>query len=229
MLFNLSSSFQSEIYGNNKMKISGLNGFTLVNYPNKISCVLFAQGCPLHCKYCYNKRLLTEPLIEWQEIEDFLRKRQGSLEAVVISGGEPMLQYKELKKASLFVKSLGYNLGLHLTGLNSDKSEFKEIVELADWIGLDFKAPENKYKEICGLNYNDFLRALDIIMNLNKDFEIRTTLDKKLTKEDLLEMQQVLLNKGINKWYLQRLMLNEGTFNIPDYDLNDFEIDIQIR
>ena len=211
------------------MRISGLNTFTLINYPGKLSCVLFAQGCPLHCSYCYNKRLLIEPLIEWDFIADFLTRRQGLLEAVVISGGEPMMQCVELKKACLFIKSLNYKLGLHLTGLNSNKPTFKEIINLTDWVGLDFKAPQNKYKDICGLNFNNFNKALDILIELKKDFEIRTTLDKKLTKEDLLQMQEFLLNKGINKWYLQRLMLNEGTFDVPNYDLNGFNINIQVR
>lgn len=211
------------------MKISGLNQFTTINYPGKLSCVLFAKGCPLHCKYCYNKVLLKEPLIKKEEIKDFLISRKGKLEAVVFSGGEPMMQYKQLKKAVLYVKELGYKIGLHLTGLNSDKKEFLEIIRMVDWIGLDFKAPEYKYKEICGLDYKYFLEAFKIIQESGIDFEIRTTLDKSLTKEDLLEMENFLLNNNINTWYLQRLMLEEGIVEIPSYTLDDFHLNIIIR
>lgn len=211
------------------MRISGINRFTLVNYPGKIACVLFAKGCPLKCQYCYNKRLLTEPDIEWENIESFLKQRKGQLEAVVFSGGEPMLQYQELNKAVDFCKSLGYEIGLHLTGLNSDKKEFLEIVNKSNWIGLDFKAPEAKYKEICNLDYQDFKRGFDIITKSNCDFEIRTTLDKKLTKEDLLEMDKFLQENNIEKWYLQRLMIKEGIFNVPDLNFNNFKTQIVIR
>ena len=211
------------------MRISGINRFTLVNYPGKIACVLFAKGCPLHCKYCYNKRLLTEPDIEWEEIKEFLQQRQDKLEAVVFSGGEPMAQYQELNKAVDFCKSLGYEIGLHLTGLNSDKKEFFEIVRKADWIGLDFKATESKYKEICGLPFNNFLKAFEIITNSGKKFEIRTTLDSRLSKEDLFEMDKFLQDNNIEKWYLQRLMVKEGVFEIPDFELTNFKTKTIIR
>lgn len=211
------------------MNISGINKFTTINYPGKMSCVLFAKGCSLHCKYCYNKILLKEPSINIEEIKDFLSSRKGKLEAVVFSGGEPMMQYKKLKQAVIFAKSLGYKVGLHLTGLNSDKKEFKEIIDLVDWVGLDYKAPEEKYKAICGLDYKFFLQALKIIQDSGIDFEIRTTLDEDLTKEDLLEMEEFLLSHNINTWYLQRLMIEEGIINIPNYTLDDFKINIIIR
>jgi len=211
------------------MKISGINKFSMVNYPNKIACVLFSKGCPLKCKYCYNKILLKLPTIQWSEITEFLEKRKGQLEAVVFSGGEPMAQYEDLNKAIDYCRDLGYEIGLHLTGLHSDKKEFIEIVNKSNWIGLDFKAPEAKYKKICGLDYSDWSRALDIILKSGKDLEVRTTLAKDLTKEDLLEMEKVLIEHNISKWYLQRLMLKEGTFEVPDYDLDGFSIAIEVR
>lgn len=211
------------------MRISGINKFTMVNYPGKLSCVLFTKGCPLHCKYCYNKTLLTEPDIPWQEIQDFLEDRKKFLDGVVFSGGEPMSQYQELLDKVKYVKSLGLLVGLHLTGLNSDKPEFEEIINLADWIGLDYKAPENKYKDICGLSYKYFYNAFNLILNKNIQLEIRTTLDNNLTKEDLLSMEDFLIKNGIKKWYLQRVMLNEGTFEVPDYRLDDFTIETVIR
>ena len=211
------------------IKISGINKFSMVNYPGKIACVLFAKGCPLKCKYCYNKVLLREPTIEEDYIKEFLEERKGLLDGVVFSGGEPMMQYRELLETTKYVKSLGYKIGIHITGLNSDKPEFKEIIQLCDWIGLDFKAPEYKYKRVCGLDYKYFLDALNLILEEGKDFEIRTTLDKLLTKEDLLEMEKVLLNKKIKKWFIQHRMLNEGEFAIPDFNLDNFNIQTEFR
>ena len=194
------------------MKISGLSNFSTINYPGKSCCVLFAKGCPLKCRYCYNKILLKEPEISWEELEEFLESRKNFLDAVVFSGGEPMMQYKELLEKVSYVKSLGYFVGLHLTGLNSDKEEFEKIIQLSDWIGYDFKGIKEKYKKICGLSFEDFERGLDIILKSGKSFEIRTTLDSNLTLEDLKSIEGFLLGKGVKDWFLQRVMLEEGTF-----------------
>ena len=122
------------------LQISGINKFSVINYPGKVSCVLFAKGCPLHCSYCYNKILLKEPIIEEEWLKGFLEKRKGVLDGVVFSGGEPMMQYQGLLEAVNYVKDLGYKVGLHLTGLNVDKPEFKEIIDKSDWVGLDFNS-----------------------------------------------------------------------------------------
>ena len=211
------------------LQISGINKFSVINYPGKVSCVLFAKGCPLHCKYCYNKILLQEPVIEENYLKNFLEKRKGVLDGVVFSGGEPMMQYQELLETVNYVKNLGYKIGLHLTGLNSDKAEFKEIIKKSDWVGLDFKAPDYKYKEICGLAFENFEQALYIILQSKITFEIRTTLDIDLNREDLQWMSSYLINQGIKKWFLQRVMIEEGDFQVPPYSLDFKDIDIEIR
>lgn len=211
------------------MIISGINKFSIINYPGKVSCVLFAKGCPLKCQYCYNKILLTEPTIPWQEIQAFLRKRIGVLDAVVFSGGEPMLQPDQLLDACNYVKNLGYLIGLHITGLNYDNKNFQQIIDLADWIGLDFKATKEKYLQVCGLPFENFQRTLDLLISKNKNFEVRTTLDQKLDRQDLLRMEKFLLDKGVNSWMLQRLMLEEGSFDNPPYSLQFDNISTTIR
>lgn len=211
------------------MIISGINRFSVVNYPGKVSCVLFTKGCPLHCPYCYNTTLLKEPEIKWEDIKEFLRKRKGVLDAVVISGGEPMLHYKTILPRLQEIKSFGYQIGIHLTGLNSDKEEFEKVIDLCDWIGLDFKTSPSKYKSLCGLEYKYWESAIEIILGKNKDFEIRTTLDYSITKEDLLEMEQILHKKGIKNWSLQKLMSEEGSFVVPNYSLDFTTVQAVLR
>ena len=211
------------------MIISGINKFSVVNYPDKVSCVLFTKGCPLHCPYCYNTTLLKEPEIEWEKVKQFLFKRKGVLDAVVISGGEPMLHYKTIIEKIQEIKSMGYLIGIHLTGLNSDKEEFSKVIDLVDWIGLDFKANPAKYYQLCGLKYEDWDRAIEIILNKNKDFEIRTTLDTSLTRENLLEMEKILTGKGIKTWSLQKLMNKEGSFVVPNFSLDFTTVQAVLR
>lgn len=211
------------------MIISGINKFSVVNYPGKVSCVLFTKGCPLHCPYCYNRTLLSEPEIEWEDIRDFLIKRKGVLDAVVISGGEPMLHYQTILPRIQEIKSMGYLIGIHLTGLNSDKKEFEKVIDLCDWIGLDFKTTPSKYKELCGLDYKSWEKALEIILGKNKNFEIRTTLDYSLTRENLLEMEKILYYKGVKEWSLQKLMNREGSFVVPNYSLDFTTVQAVLR
>lgn len=211
------------------LQISGINKFSVINYPGKVSCVLFAKGCPLHCSYCYNRILLKEPIIKEEWLKGFLEKRKGVLDGVVFSGGEPMMQYQGLLEAVNYVKDLGYKVGLHLTGLNVDKPEFKEIIDKSDWVGLDFKAPDYKYKKICGLDFKDFEQALHIILQSGITFEVRTTLDSRLTQEDLAWMASFLVKQGIKKWYLQRVMLTEGDFQFVPFPLKFEGVEVEVR
>ena len=78
------------------MKIKGFQKLTLLDYPGKVGCTLFTAGCNLRCPFCHNASLVINPdmshVISTEEILDYLKKRQGILEGVCISGGEPLLQ-----------------------------------------------------------------------------------------------------------------------------------------
>lgn len=200
------------------MLISGLYKFSTVNYPNKVSCVIFMKGCPCNCDYCYNRNLLRAPLIEEQEVLNFLSKRVGLLDAVVFSGGEPMYQMAELLEWCKKVKRLGFLIGLHTTGFNSDKEMFKEILGLCDWVGLDFKATKEKYEQVCGHSFEMFATALPIVLKC-PTYEIRTTLSSLLNRNDLLEMRQYLNSNGVKDWYLQKELRN-GSFIVPNFKLD---------
>ncbi len=69
---------------------------SLQDYPGKLACVLFTPGCQFRCPFCHNSELALADArqgnVSNEEIFQFLQKREGLLEAVVISGGEPTLQ-----------------------------------------------------------------------------------------------------------------------------------------
>ena len=93
------------------MNIGGLQKLSLIDFPGKISAVIFTQGCNFRCPYCHNAQLVDpsryEDLIDEQEIFDFLKKRIGKIEGVVITGGEPVLQ-RDLADFIRRVKELGF-------------------------------------------------------------------------------------------------------------------------
>ncbi len=173
------------------MLISGLIKSSLIDFPGLISCVLFVPGCNYNCFYCHNRLLLdnTPSLIKAEDVEKFLKKRTGKLDGVVISGGEPTLQIGLLPYMKM-VKSMGFKLKLDTNGSAPDIIE--EILEngICDYFAVDYKAPQNRYKEICG-NGADAQKVLDtinLLLDKNADFEVRTTVIPQLKQDDLILM-----------------------------------------
>lgn len=190
--------------------IGGLQPFTMIDYPRKISAVVFLQGCNLRCRYCYNRSLLCSKAdkgteISFENLVSFLEKRRGFLESVVFSGGEPCLQ-RGLKEAMCLVADMGYKVGLHTNGFYTDV--LTEIIEkkLADFIAIDFKAPFSRYEEITGaaINKEEYSRLADLLVSSNIEYEYRTTLHNGLLSEkDLFEMADWLIAHRIDNYALQ--------------------------
>ena len=78
------------------MKISGFQKLTLLDFPEKVACIVFTAGCNFRCPFCHNASLVTHidnsNQIGEEEILDYLKKRKGIIEGVCITGGEPLLQ-----------------------------------------------------------------------------------------------------------------------------------------
>ena len=77
------------------MKIHGLQKMTLLDYAGRVACTVFLGGCDLRCPFCHNFELIdgtAEPIMDDQELLSFLKKRQGLLDGVAITGGEPCLR-----------------------------------------------------------------------------------------------------------------------------------------
>ena len=115
-----------------QLKVAGLTPMTTVDFPDRLAAVVFCQGCPLRCRYCHNPELLprkSEQLIPWPEILDFLRQRQGLIDALVFSGGEPT-QQRALPQAIAEARALGYEIGLHTAGVYPQR--LKQLLPLLD-------------------------------------------------------------------------------------------------
>src|SRR3954453_3039688 len=90
-----SLSSAAETAGAGRLRVGGLQRWTSIDFPGRLAAVVFCQGCPWRCSYCQNPELLdasAAPQFAWDEVLDFLRGRQGLLDGVVFSGGEPLLQ-----------------------------------------------------------------------------------------------------------------------------------------
>ena len=75
------------------MKIGGIQKTSVLDYPDKLSAIIWTTGCNFRCPFCYNKHLVFNEIeiIDEDEILEFLEKRKGKIEALSISGGEPLI------------------------------------------------------------------------------------------------------------------------------------------
>lgn len=191
------------------IRIGGIERFSIVDFPNQMAAVVFMQGCPWRCPFCHNAHLQdvnAETNISWNKFVDFLKQRKGVLDAVVFSGGEPLVQ-QGLKDAIEEVKNLGYKIGLHTGGYLPEY--FKAVLELVDWVGFDIKAPleDARYKEITGgiADVKKVTECLKILCDSKKDFECRTTCDPRfLSIEDIYTIADTLKSMGVKEYYLQK-------------------------
>jgi len=173
------------------MKIGGLIKFTLIDYPGRVSAIVFTQGCNFRCRYCHNPELVYPHLLQSsmpeEELMAFLRHRQGSLEGIVVTGGEPTLQ-PDLLRFLADIKALGYFIKLDTNGSKPDV--LKEAIDrkLVDYIAMDLKAPLDKYSLITGVEFEPKIlqQSMDLIRQSGLPYEFRTTYDKEvLTDADI--------------------------------------------
>ena len=184
------------------MKIGGLVKFTLIDFPGCPAAIVFTQGCNFRCRYCHNPELVyphlfQEPVTE-EEVKAFLVRRQGTLEGVVVSGGEPTLQ-PDLVRFMADLKALGYKTKLDTNG--SQPNVLQELLDkkLVDFIAMDIKAPLDKYALITGVDANATIlrRSMDLIRQSGVDYEFRTTYDTEvLTDADIASISQLTQGKN---------------------------------
>jgi pyruvate formate lyase activating enzyme len=204
--------------------------FSLVDYPGKLSCVLFTGGCNFRCPYCQNPYLviyeMTQPKISEREVFAFLESRKRKLDAVVISGGEPTLRGGAVAKFAEKVKDMGYLVKLDTNSSFPDK--VIEMVDdgLVDMLGIDYKAPAAKYAEVAGVKIDDLAaRVAKLIrhaLDKNIPCDIRTTVHKRYHSEsDLRTMRDELNELNVGKWCLQQFhkveVIDETLLDEPTY------------
>ena len=193
------------------LHIGGLTPLTTTDYPGCLAAVVFCQGCPWHCGYCHNPHLLPRTSLaqlDWRAVRSFLERRQGLLDAVVFSGGEPSLQ-AALMDAARQVRGLGFKAGLHTAGMYP--SRLKRMLPLFDWVGMDIKAPFEDYEKITGARDSGekALASAQLVLESGIDYEFRTTVSPSLFgDEDLLRLAHVLAERGVQHYSLQECRPN---------------------
>lgn len=192
------------------MNIGGLQKFSMIDYPGKLSAIIFTLGCNFRCGYCHNPELVLpekfNPSLKEKEIFKFLKTRVKKLDAVSITGGEPTLQ-PDLLQFMKKVKDLNFLIKLDSNGTNPNM--LKEIIDakLVDYIAMDIKAPLEKYKEVINhsVNLENIKKSIQLIMDSKLDYEFRTTIVKsQLSVKDLINIGKLI--QGAKIYYLQKFI-----------------------
>ncbi len=196
------------------MDFSGWEKLSLVDFDDNLTTTLFMAGCPFRCPFCHNGDLVIHPenapKIPWEEIKEYLIKRQGMLDAVCISGGEPTLM-PDLKEKIREIKELGYIVKLDSNGWRPDI--LKSLIEekLVDHIAMDIKNSKEKYCATAGVEVDmkQILESVDLLMNSGISYEFRTTLiDEFHDEEDIRRIGEWI--KGAKMYRLQRFIDSES-------------------
>lgn len=177
-----------------------------VDYPDRLAAVIFCQGCPWRCDYCHNPHLLApvgDAFIAWDDIIAFLERRQGLLDAVVFTGGEPTRQ-AGIEQAIIEVKEMGYQVALHTAGCYPERLE--RLLRWVDWLAMDIKAPFDRYEAVTGIPGSGAKAVASITSILRSGIaaEFHTTVGDALLQEDwLVDLASALAGLGVTRYVLQ--------------------------
>jgi pyruvate formate lyase activating enzyme len=213
------------------MKIGGLEKLSLVDYPGQTAAALFTIGCNMRCGYCHNPELVLPerfaPEIPLPYIFDFLARRRGLLDAVVISGGEPTM-HDDLPEFALTIKRMGFLVKLDSNGTRPDVLKRMVGEGSIDFIAMDVKAPLAKYSAVIArpIDTSALRESIEIIMTCGLDYEFRTTSVRQLlTVEDFDSIGQTI--KGAKRYAFQRF--RPGRSLNPQFDRFDTFTDDEIK
>ena len=159
--------------------------FSHLDYPNHLACIVWFSGCNMRCDYCYNPDIVfaKEAQYSYGDILEFLKKRQNLLDGVVLSGGEASLH--NLLPFCKKIKELGFKIKLDTNGVNPTLISTLLEERCIDYIALDYKAPPSKFTTIThSKNFESFSQTLNLLIEKNFNFEVRTTLHEDLLSVD---------------------------------------------
>lgn len=188
------------------LQVGGMVPFSATDYPGQLAAVIFIQGCAWRCGYCHNPHLQTrgeEAGPTWAEVTQVLRCRQGLLDAVVFSGGEPCTD-PALPQAIREAKAWGFKVGLHTAGIYPRR--LAEVLPLLDWVGFDIKTDLIHYPAITGVTGSGtpaFDSAMQVIAS-GVAHEFRTTVHPQWhSRAGVLKLASTLQRQGVRTYALQ--------------------------
>ena len=195
------------------MILKGLQKLTLLDFPSKMACTVFAGGCNFRCPFCHNaslvigNRLADSPTLPEEEFFSFLDKRKNILEGVCVSGGEPTLS-PDIIPFLYNIKKRGFLVKLDTNGSMPNVIADAVSEGLVDYVAMDIKNSKESYAKTVGLeNYDvgNVALSAELLMRCGVEYEFRTTLVRELHSEgDIISIGKWLA--GAKKYFLQTFL-----------------------
>lgn len=196
------------------MILGGYQKLTLIDYPGKLATTVFTVGCSFRCPFCHNPELVDPssilPLSSGgkkggleKEFFAFLKKRQGKLEGVCITGGEPTIQ-KDLIDFIQKIKKMGFLVKLDSNGTRPDVLKKLFDLKLLDFVAMDIKNQLKFYDKTTGTKVDkDRIRlSAELVRNAGVPYEFRTTVVPGIhTPSDFLAIAKWI--GGADSYFLQ--------------------------
>ena len=183
---------------------------TLLDWPGKVACTVFLGGCDFRCPFCHNSELLSGPmpiLMDQEGLLEFLRKRQGLLDGVCVTGGEPLLR-PGLPGLLDGIKNLGFPVKLDTNGNHPDRLVRLWEQGLVDYVAMDVKNSSERYPETVGVPGLDLTPVRDSVAWLlegHVEYEFRTTAVRQL--HDAASFQAIgRWLQGARRYYIQNFV-----------------------
>lgn len=214
-----------QIYKKRKdMLISGVQPFTMLDYPGYTAAIVFTPGCTMRCGFCHNPEFvlpekivaLKNNFITEQSFFTFLAARRGLLDGVVVSGGEPTLA-ADLVEFIKKIKYAGFKVKLDTNGNRTDVLEKLLHENLLDYVAMDFKTSLNQYQSLVGklVKPETIKNSIELLVRSDIDYEFRSTLIAEIHSESILEEMSATLQHA-KKWWLQKF--RPGVTLKPDFE-----------
>ncbi|MEM2875495.1 MAG: anaerobic ribonucleoside-triphosphate reductase activating protein [Candidatus Bathyarchaeia archaeon] len=190
------------------MEIGGLKKTSLIDFPDRISTVLFTPGCNLRCPFCHNWRLVIEPkgpFLSGEEALKILESRRKYVDAVVVTGGEPTLQpdlpdfLKKLKERMFAVKLDTNGFFPHV---------LERCLPYVDYVALDVKTSIKKYRMLGARDVSSYLHTIEMLKRGSVDYEFRcTVVPGFVDEEDIPNIGEVV--EGAKRFVFQQFIPND--------------------
>ncbi len=195
------------------LPIYSVTPFTMLDFPDKTACIVWFSGCNMRCPYCHNPVLVKgKGRGSIDEVMGFLKKRQGLLDGVVLTGGEASV-YPGLPDFIRDIKALGYAVKLDTNGLRPDIIEKFLAEGFLDYVALDYKAPPAKFQAVTGVEkYEAFEKTLSLLCAQDKvAFELRTTVHTALMDEgDISAIIEDIGERGYSGTYFVQNFIDDN-------------------
>lgn len=189
------------------LPLGGITPFTTIDFPGRLAAVLFTQGCPWRCGYCFNVEFQPfEPgagRLDKARVLDFLEARRGLLDGIVFSGGEAAA-HESLPEWMSCIKRMGFAAGLHTAGIYPER--LKKALPFCDWVGLDVKAPFDDYERVTKVpgSGEKVRESAELVLKSRAAYEFRTTVHPDLlSSDDLLTLALEIHSLGARNFTIQ--------------------------